>query len=73
MLDFFLDLKELGILPKSSSEKYPSEDASQFVVMYALGRTPPCDVATNYLYLDLRESILGAWNKKLKGLAQGLS
>ncbi|PLW10056.1 hypothetical protein PCANC_22853, partial [Puccinia coronata f. sp. avenae] len=70
MLDFFLDMKELEILPPTSSEEYPSEDASQFVVMYALGRTPSCDVATNYLYLDLRASILGDWNKKLKGLAQ---
>jgi hypothetical protein len=72
MLDFFLDLKELEILPNPRSEKYPGEYAGQFVLGYVLGKFHPCDVATTYLNLDLRKSILGDLNhKRIKNIALG--
>jgi hypothetical protein len=72
MLDFFLDLKELDILPKQSLEKYPSEHARHFVLSYVLGKFPPFDFATTNLNFDLRKSILeDCNNKRIKDLAQG--
>jgi hypothetical protein len=72
MLDFFLDLKELGILPKPNPEKYSSQIASQFVLSYVLGKFPPYDTTTAYINLNLKTSILlDRYSRRIKDLAQG--
>jgi hypothetical protein len=73
MLDFFMDLKELEMLPKPSSEKYPSEDVAQFILSYILGRSFPFEVDTAYSKIGLRATILGSLDPRLMDLAQGQS
>ena len=71
MLDFFLNLKELGILPsllRSASER--SFETGKFVASYLLGKFSPFDVTSTYLNWDLRTSILEDTNiHKLKELS----
>ncbi|PLW46420.1 hypothetical protein PCASD_05498 [Puccinia coronata f. sp. avenae] len=70
MMGFFRDCRKYEMLPESSVE-YGSECAARFFSSYVLGKFPPYDVATTYLNLDLRRSILEDRNiKRLKQLSE---
>jgi hypothetical protein len=72
MMDFFLDLKELELIPESSLSESWSKATGQFVSCYLLGKFPPFDVTTTYLNFDLIASIVEDRNStRLKILSQG--
>jgi hypothetical protein len=71
MLDFFLDMKQLGILPREKSEKYPSEHLVQFILSYVLGKSLPYSYATTYHNMDLRKTIQRSLDNRIIKMAQG--
>jgi hypothetical protein len=72
MLDFYLDLTELEILPKPRSENFEGGYAGQFVLSYILGKYYPFDYASTFINLNLRECILKDFNnQRIKDIAQG--